>query len=73
MVQKRDAHHHRCECKHARIRFCAKCKVPHCLDCGMEWAERSDYYYWYSGPTTGTITYPDTTWMRVGPTCQHEA
>jgi hypothetical protein len=42
---------HRCECKHERVQFCAKCKVVHCLDCQMEWKEQPTWTYSYSHPT----------------------
>lgn len=57
--------HHHCECKHTRIKFCARCKVPHCLDCHMEWVTKPVYHgYWYNGTgyysngvyNTGTVT-----------------
>lgn len=38
---------HRCECKHERVRYCAKCKVVHCLDCKMEWKEQPTWTYSY--------------------------
>ena len=43
--------HHHCECKHARIKYCQKCKVPHCLDCGMEWVTKPSYSWYYGSPT----------------------
>jgi len=46
--------HHHCTCKHERLRFCDKCKVPHCLDCGKEWVEHQYHYdYWYYPHSTG--------------------
>ena len=49
-------HTHRCECKHERVRFCAKCKVVHCLDCKLEWRE---YPQWsYSYPYYQPYSYP---------------
>jgi hypothetical protein len=46
--------HHHCECKHDNIKFCTKCKVPHCLDCGFEWVAKSPTYWYYSYPYTTT-------------------
>ena len=53
--------HHRCECEHAKVKFCAKCKVVHCLDCKQEWTcepcTRPHYGYpWtiYNGGATST-------------------
>jgi hypothetical protein len=44
--------HHRCDCPHERLRYCKKCSVPHCLDCGQEWVTRpyNYYYHYYTGP-----------------------
>lgn len=54
--------HHHCECKHQRLAFCPKCQVPHCLDCGKEWAEKCtwSHYPTYYG-TTDYPTYPTIT------------
>ncbi len=41
--------HHRCECKHERVKYCPKCRVCHCLDCKQEWREYPTWTY-----TTGT-------------------
>lgn len=30
------AHKHD-HCKHDRLKFCAQCNKPHCLECGQEW------------------------------------
>jgi hypothetical protein len=54
MAPKAKDHHH-CECKHTRIKYCAKCCVPHCLDCGQEWVVRQ-YGYWYQ-PSYGNGYY----------------
>jgi hypothetical protein len=47
--------HHSCNCEHSKLAYCQKCKVPHCLDCGMEWVEKQAgyWYYPYVGNTTG--------------------
>ena len=46
--------HHHCSCKHERLRFCEKCRVPHCLDCGKEWVEKVAYQqHWWPYTTTG--------------------
>lgn len=55
--------YHDCECKHVHLAFCEKCKVPHCLDCGKEWAEpctRSHYEFYYTGASSGTSIWPNT-------------
>lgn len=46
---------HRCECKHKRVRYCAKCRVCHCLDCKAEWGQTSTWVYPYQ-PYYGTWT-----------------
>ncbi len=52
--------HERCskeECKHQNIKFCKKCNVLYCVDCGKEWVEKIELYtspyYFYS------YTWPD--------------
>jgi hypothetical protein len=50
--------HHRCECKHERVRYCAKCQVCHCLDCAQEWRTYPTYGYTYTnayGYPYGTV------------------
>lgn len=37
-------HNHSCSCPHSQVRFCAHCKVVHCLDCSQEWVLRSVSY-----------------------------
>ena len=40
-------HNHSCECEHANVQYCKKCKVVHCLDCNMEWKAYPSYPYNY--------------------------
>lgn len=51
---------HQCCCEHERVKFCKKCQVVHCLDCGREWKYEPctlNHYpnWWYS---TGTYVQP---------------
>jgi hypothetical protein len=41
--------HHSCVCQHARVRYCAGCRLVYCEDCRHEWVARPLGYYWYSG------------------------
>jgi hypothetical protein len=49
--------HHHCECKHGQVRYCAKCRVVHCLGCNKEWRESVG---WTSPWTTPWVTYTTT-------------
>jgi len=46
---------HRCERAHKRVKYCAKCRMVHCLDCEMEWTQDS-YIYIYPWAWTTTST-----------------
>lgn len=70
--------HHRCQCKHESLKFCASCQVAYCAQCGKEWVEqRQQYWYtpYYQITSTGTdisspmITYYDNATNTT--TCSH--
>jgi hypothetical protein len=73
--------HHRCECKHERVRYCARCRVCHCLDCSQEWGASYTYTapYWNTwgtltvgGTSSGCITGSACNGANVTPTgCNH--
>jgi len=46
-------HEHEHECQHRNVKYCSKCSLVYCKDCGKEWQE----YYTYYHPWTGTY-YP---------------
>ena len=60
-------HNHDHECEHKRVKFCPKCKVVYCEDCGREWYDQCKlnhyypYYRWTWYPTIPAIT-PGITW-----------
>lgn len=49
------------DCKHESMKYCAKCEVPYCADCGREWKQYQYPYWnpWYQYPYTA---YPYGTW-----------
>lgn len=52
-------HKHSQCCKHENIEFCAKCKVPYCVDCGHEWAEKCQLEHaWTYQDYPHTVPYP---------------
>lgn len=63
-ADKRSSHAHKHDhCKHEKLKFCAQCNRPHCLDCGTEWIGVSQPYYTLnanSGSTSGTYTIGNT-------------
>jgi hypothetical protein len=62
-------HTHQCCCKHENVKYCPKCQVTYCLDCGREWFDKctlNHSYSWYSGTIT-PITY------KYETTCQATA
>ena len=66
-------HHHHCTCFHERVRFCARCRVPYCMDCGKEWAERCTWPHWYPHwytPLTSQTTVTFANAIDTG-TCDH--
>jgi hypothetical protein len=42
---------HSCECKHENVKYCAKCSLVYCEDCGFEWNNNTWWYYPYQYPT----------------------
>ena len=40
---------HRCDCRHERVKYCAKCQVCYCPDCNQEWRSYPSYTYTYGG------------------------
>ena len=53
------AHNHKCCCKHLNLKFCEKCGVPYCVDCGREWFDKCtlnhNWSYAYTSIPSATI------------------
>jgi hypothetical protein len=77
--------HHSCKCKHENVRYCSTCYLVHCLDCNMEWGQKTSYwqyqpYQWnlgqlYKGDGSGTFQNPEITWTvstNSETTCEHK-
>ncbi len=63
--------HHGHDCKHETLKFCKKCHVPYCEDCGHEWAEKCTayhYYPWTSGTNVWWPHYDSTTTVMLDTT-----
>lgn len=78
VIQKGGYMHECCQvdCKHADVRFCAKCCKVYCVDCGREWEDKcmlSHYYSFsplYTQPTY--TTNPQIIYTAAGSTwCEH--
>ena len=60
--------HYHC-CEHKNLKYCEKCDVVYCVDCGKEWGRKWSYTTWSNPWDTGTVTnvHP---WMDAS-TCNH--
>lgn len=50
---KLDPHKDHVHCEHKKLKYCAKCDQPYCLDCGHAWNQ----YQWYSNAFGNGYTY----------------
>lgn len=72
------AHDHKhVHCDHPHLKYCTRCQVVHCLDCGHEWPDKtydiSWYKYYQQQPSWGTYTTSPSGCASTGNTvfCNH--
>lgn len=52
-ANKRASHAHKHDhCKHEKLKFCAQCNRPHCLQCGTEWNSTYVMPFYLTGTNT---------------------
>lgn len=60
--------HEHNDCSHEELKYCAKCDVAYCPECGQEWHTQKIQYVYQGMSPSYTITVGDTYLPQTSPT-----